>query len=135
MNPINDPNAVPPPPNGDQTVVRFNSPPEANVYPAAPQALPPVSPPTPQPSGGITGIPLDSIQKQKRQIWLMIAGSFAVFILGLLIGFAALVGLVLGAFASRRARLIKYEPGIIVALIATLLNASLYILVIFVKLH
>jgi hypothetical protein len=138
MNPTNDPSAVPPPPNGSQPVVGAGASPQpqVNVNPTVPpQAMPPVAPPTPPPSGGVTGIPLDSLKKQKTQIWLMIAGSFAVFVLGLLIGFAALVGLFLGAFATRKARLINYEPGMIVALIATLLNVSLYLLVIFVKLH
>jgi cytochrome b subunit of formate dehydrogenase len=71
--------------------------------------------------------PMD-MQKAKKQIWIYIGLGFVILIVGLLLGFAALLGAVFGIIAFRKSLVIKYKPGMYTGLTVGLLNLGLYIL-------
>lgn len=80
-----------------------------------------------------TGIGTIDVEKDKKKaLWLAI-GSIVVFVLGFLLGFAALIGVALGAWAIRLARPAKAKTALTIGIIGLVLNAALMLLVLLVR--
>lgn len=73
------------------------------------------------------GTPNNIDKKKKQALWLAI-GSLVVFVVGFFLGYAALLGILLGLFGARKAKLINYNLGFVLGAIGTILNAGFYVL-------
>jgi hypothetical protein len=95
----------------------------ASDQPAA--AAPPAATPgaAPQP----TGLKMSDMGKEKKIAMFLSFGSLAVFVVGLLVGFAALVGALLGVIGARKSKLIGYQTGFVAGLTGVILNALFYL--------
>lgn len=79
-----------------------------------------------------TGLGIINVEKDKKKaLWLGIA-SIVIFVIGFLFGFAALVGVALGAWAIKLARPAKAKTGLTLGIIGLVLNAALMLLVLLV---
>ena len=100
-------------------------PPNPNMVPQPPQ---PQTAPVGSAPQNYSGIPMGNIEKEKKQALWFAVGSLAIFVVGFLIGFAGILGALLGAFAARKSKLINYNLGFILGVIGLILNAGFYLL-------
>lgn len=116
--------AVPPSPDIPQMPPQPAAPAPVPVPPAAPAAA--HVPPTIAPAQA-GGVQLGNIDKERKIAMALSCGGLAVFVVGLLFGYAALLGACLAAFGVNKARVIKYTPALVIGWIAFVLNLLFFL--------
>ena len=121
----------------NQTPQPSSTPNEPQPTPTTPPASTPVAQPQPAPlqpassaqfTSGVQAPTKENLAKQLKWARIAIIASFVIFVVGLFVGFAALLGAILGAYAVSVGLRAKAKGVITLGIIAGALNLIFYIL-------